>query len=263
MADQLQKLSGVNVVLDVKGLEKQGMMPETPWPRRAKLPTAAPVVRPQESNPLLATPGETRAAQPAREKEPEKEFDTGIYGRGRMSLLAFTRFFLDQAELALVEQPKRLLITTRERAESEDFLQTRVYPVADLLVGSAAVEPAALIDRQLDREEAARKRIAAKLRRPISVDFKQTPLRKALTGLANRLDNTILVDRNEIHSRVMTDDVEVTFSAKDMPAKEVLDSILDAVGLKYTIDYESLVVTTPGELSRSEPRRSAFTRVAA
>ena len=177
----------------------------------------------------------------------------GLSGHGRMSLRNYARFVLRQANLVLQEEPYRLLITTPEEADNR--LSTEVYPVADLMATDRLPDRGQLANPYLDHELAAEARIRAKLERPISVDFRGTPLRKVIDRVAGLLDDAVLVDERALNEVGLDTDVPVTAAWRDVPAKELLRWMLRDVGLTYVVENEALVITTPEEAENHlEPR---------
>ena len=174
---------------------------------------------------------------------PQDELD--LYGTGRMSLRNYVRFILDRADLAMVEEPNRILITTPEEAELR--LWTAVYPVADLYLKDHPIRLESLSNPYLDCDEAAKERIESKLDRPISVDFEKTALDMAMAHLAQELDDTVLIDHIALEDVALDPETPVTAHWKDVPARQALRWLLDQLDLDYYVAGEALVVTTPEE----------------
>lgn len=168
-----------------------------------------------------------------------------LYGVGRMSVRNYVRFVLDQADLAIVEEPNRILITTPEEAEIR--LRTEVYPVADLYLKDHPIRLESLSNPYLDCDEAAKRRIESKLDRPISVDFEKTPLDQAMAHLAQELDDTVLIDHEGLDDVALDPRSPVTAHWKNVPARQALRWLLDQLDLDYYVAGEALVVTTPEE----------------
>ncbi|MEN6452220.1 MAG: hypothetical protein ABFC96_17150, partial [Thermoguttaceae bacterium] len=166
------------------------------------------------------------------------------YGHGRMSLRSFANYLLHQHGLTLVEEPYRLLITTPEHADS--LLTTEVYPVADLF-GDRAPSPEMLVDPYLDRRLAAEERIRDKLKRPIDVDFRDTPLTSVVDQLAKQMDDTVLIDHKALGEASIELDAKLTGRWHGVPASESLRWLLGNLGLTYVVADEALVITTPEE----------------
>src|SRR5262249_26451811 len=81
--------------------------------------------------------------------------------------------------LAIVPSDGVLHFTTMSAAESS--VQTRLYPVADLVHGARPVDPALLANADLDLRQAAIDRLERKLDQRMSVDFVDLGLMKALS----------------------------------------------------------------------------------
>ena len=151
-----------------------------------------------------------------------------LYGVGQMSLRNYLRFVLAQQDLVMIEEPNRILITTDHEAESR--LATRVYPVADLYLKNRVPRLDSLANPYFDREELVRKRIQAKLNRPISVEFQETPLEEVAYHLAGLLDDTVLIDQKALEDVARGLSEPVTADWEDVPARQVLEWILDPAG---------------------------------
>ena len=257
----LQDGPGVNVFVDFKALNESGIaMPERP---RAPSPKRAPAKRARvkgdnfmmaddEVNPFggpeAAKPAAKAAAKPAS-KDAEKAAPSEhrgdrwpVIGKGRMSLRSFAKFFLQQQGLALVEEPHMLRITSQDHADA--LLKTEVYPVADLRVANRVPDPEQLSDPYLDCELIARQRIKAKLRQPMTIEFKEKPLHDVVKHLATILDDTVLLDDRALSDAGIAPDTAMTASWRHVPAKDSLREILRQVGLDYVVVHEALVITT-------------------
>ena len=168
-----------------------------------------------------------------------------VYGHGRMSLRNYARFILSQIDLTLEEEPHRLLITSRDEAESR--ITTEVYPIADLLSTDRVADRGLLADPYMDCEEAARARICAKLQRPTSMTFREKPLREVVDEFAKALDDTVLVDGRALEDAGIGLDVPVTAAWRDVPIRESLRWILRDAELTYVVRNEALIITTPDQ----------------
>ena len=174
----------------------------------------------------------------------DEELD--VYGVGQMSLRNYVRFVLSQAGLVMIEEPNRILITTKEEAEVRQT--TKVYPVADLYLKERPPQLDLLANPYLDRDDLAEVRIWSKLSRPISVDFRETPLSKVVDHLAGVLDDTVLVDQRALEDVNIPLSRPVTARWKNVPAGQVLEWILDQTRfLDYYVDEEALVISTREE----------------
>ena len=228
----LQNYPGVNVVVDHRALEEAGYYPPDPaHPKAAKRAAAR-----DEEDSFGGSKSQTAVATNHHGS------NWPLIGKGRMSLRSFAKFFLRQEGLALVEEPHMLRITTTESAEQ--LVTTEVYPLADLLAANQAPDPQQLSNPYLDCELSARQRIKAKLQRPMSVDFKNEPLRAVVKHFAAVLDDTVLLDCRALKEAGIGFDTPVTASWRNVPAKESLQEILHQSRLDYVFRNEALVITT-------------------
>ena len=168
-------------------------------------------------------------------------------GWGKMSLRNFARFALEQADLVMLEEPHRLLITTEEEALGEDGRSTEIYPVADLLFTDRVAEMDLLLDPYFDREAVAEKRIRAKLKRPMSVDFAEKPLEDVARQFAKSLGDTVMIDQKSLDDVGIAMDTPITARFNDVPAEESLRWMLRDIDLTYIIRHEALIILTREE----------------
>jgi len=286
-ASDLEKLTGVNVVLDEKSLDDVGIGVDTtpvgPEPRRsdtrhffgtgASVAPADPfgdssgtddpfdpfapnsnenedpfgnagkLPDPGE-NPFADKPPRAQTVRPvASEVQPEVRPEPRA--AGRLSLRSCVRRLLRPLELVMIEEPHRLLITTPE--EAEERLTTEIYPVADLLYTDRVAPLASLYDPYMDRLEAARKRIKAKLEQRITVEYLEAPLDEVAANLSELLNDVVLLDEKALDDVGIGTDAPVIANYRDVPAKEALRWILDDWELTFAVRDEALVITTPEE----------------
>jgi hypothetical protein len=172
---------------------------------------------------------------------------------GRMSLGAYLRHALRDADLTFLEEPRRLLITTPEQAEKR--LNVELYPLADLLDPRRVAETSLLVDPCGDRQRTAHERIRARLARPISVDCRQEPLCGLVEKLARQLDIPVVLERPSLKHQGVDCDAPITIQCKNVPAGEALKWVVESLNLCYVLDDEALVITTPEQAeSRLEVR---------
>jgi hypothetical protein len=168
-----------------------------------------------------------------------------LYGSGEMSLRNYVRFVLSQRDLVMIEEPNRILVTTEEEAEAR--VATDVYPVADLYLQDRMPRLESLANPYLDRDQMAEARIWAKLDKPISVHFQRTPLTEVVDHLAQVLDDTVLIDQRALDDLAIPISLPVSARWKDVPARQVLEWILEQPELDYYVAEEALVITSPEE----------------
>jgi len=241
----LAERTGVNVALDQRALENMGIDGDSPvgipW-RSLHGPAPTGVSGDPFADPGVAQPGQPLAAADQKGRSPAPAMPAIP---GRMSLRSAARHALKSLNLMLMEEPHRLLITTPEEFESR--LTTEVYPVADLLNTSRVAPPWLLGNPYLGRDEAARRRIEAKLKRPLSVRYQNKPLADVVAELAAALDEPVLVDQRGLDDVGIGLERPVTASYRNVPALQLLPWILEQVDLVYTVRDEALVITSEEE----------------
>ncbi len=164
---------------------------------------------------------------------------------GRISLRNGARYLLRQLGLVLVEEPDRLLITTPEGVDSR--LTTEVYPVADLMFTDRTTPPWLLVNPYLDQQQRARQRLESKLKRKLTIEYREQPLDEVIADLGGKLGEIILIDDKSLDDIGVGFDSPVSASFHDVPAKRALEWILDDLGLDYTLHDEALIITTAEE----------------
>ena len=142
-----------------------------------------------------------------------------------------------------VEEPHQLLITTPEQAESR--LTTEVYPIDDLLFTDRTTPPWLLMDPYLDQQQRALQRLESKLKRPVTLEYRDMPLSDVVADVAVRLNDIILVNHEALEDLGIDERTPITVSYRDVPAAEALEWLLDDLGLTFTLHQEALVITTP------------------
>jgi len=178
------------------------------------------------------------------------DMDSGVdvHGWGQMSLASYARFALAQQKLALIEEPYRLLITSQEEAEQR--MTTDVYPLDDLLFTERVAHRGLLVHPYADAEETARERIREKLRRPMTLNNVDRPLRTVLEELARALNDTVVIDRTALEEAGVAMDTPCKADWRDVPAGVSLGWLLQPLGLTYLVQGEALVITTPEEADK-------------
>jgi hypothetical protein len=86
--------------------------------------------------------------------------------------------------------------------------------------------------------------IRAAFERPISVDFKDTPLDNMAAALQKLVHVPIAIDKKELEEASISDHVPVTLAASSISARSVLDLILKPHDLNWIVDRGIVVITT-------------------
>lgn len=143
------------------------------------------------------------------------------------------------------EARKRLLITSDGFANDESQLFARTYNVEALLTTRVALPQSALVNPRLDRQLTSDVRLREKLNRQVSVNFEETPLPVALSFLAQKMDDNIILGwKNDVDA---SEPPNVTLQVEDEPVAQVLTRLLPG-DWQTTIVREAVVLTqTPDE----------------
>lgn len=113
--------------------------------------------------------------------------------------------------------------------------------------GPAAAVPAAikLEAATIKLEARSPSALDAKLNKPVTVEFVETPLRDALAFLAESSDVQFYVKQRQLGSDNITQDDPISISLKNVPLSTVLDLMLEQLGLSYCARDEVLIITSP------------------
>jgi type II secretory pathway component GspD/PulD (secretin) len=112
--------------------------------------------------------------------------------------------------------------------------QATAQEVARADSGPAAVQPNAKKQNSLE----------AKLDKPVTVEFVDTPVRDALAFLAESSDVQFYIKQKQLQQQAITPDDTVTLSLKDIRLSTALDLLLAQLDLTYVQRDELLIVTT-------------------
>lgn len=86
--------------------------------------------------------------------------------------------------------------------------------------------------------------IRAAFERPISIDFKDTPLDNVAAALQKLVHVPIAIDKKELAEASISEDVSVTLVASSISARSAFDLILKPKDLDWIIDRDVVVITT-------------------
>ncbi len=163
---------------------------------------------------------------------------------GGLTLRSFLKEVLEPHGLRCIPERHLLRITTKTRAE-EKFI-AHVYPVDDLLPGGPLPSPHRLANPYFDTEEAARKRIEAKLKKPISVHADIVPLSDVLKQIGDKIDLHARIDDASLRDQDLSElsNLEVSVELPNLPAGVVLEELLEPIGLTTMIENECLKIVS-------------------
>jgi len=94
-------------------------------------------------------------------------------------------------------------------------------------------------------------RIESALNDTTTMEFIETPLTDVCDFLADLHNIPIKIDNRALRAADIEDDVAVTANLKNVTLKSALKLLLQAEGLAYVVQHESLVITTPDAASKS------------
>ncbi|GAA5510529.1 sigma-70 family RNA polymerase sigma factor [Novipirellula caenicola] len=100
------------------------------------------------------------------------------------------------------------------------------------------------VSRWINVDEAAEKRVAEALARSLQVEFADTPLNEVLNSLSTDSDLSRRIDRRALEEIGLTEDVPVTVKTAAVQLQSILDIILRDLDLIFTIQGETLTITT-------------------
>ncbi len=159
-----------------------------------------------------------------------------------MSLDNLLTHVLNPVQLTTVVDDDALLITTASKAA--DRLDTRLYPVADLLLTAPATDFSQLANPGLDRKLLAKRRLNEKIDRRLSVDFVLTPLQDVVDFLNEKLDGNIVLDRRTLLEENILLDSQITLKMDKVPARRILKRLCEPLQLETVLENEAVVITT-------------------
>ena len=87
--------------------------------------------------------------------------------------------------------------------------------------------------------------IDSRLRQPISLNFKDTPLQEAIDTLTQLSGIQVLADKKALKEAHVNLDSPMTIKVENINMKNALNLMLNELGLTYTIEDEVLKITTP------------------
>jgi type II secretory pathway component GspD/PulD (secretin) len=100
--------------------------------------------------------------------------------------------------------------------------------------------------------------IEARLQRPISFHFKNTPLRDVIDTLRMESGVQIVADTKALQNAGISLEATLTQTLEDISMRAALNVLLKQVGLTYYIDHEVLMITTEGGDTRNRFQRITY-----
>ena len=164
-----------------------------------------------------------------------------------MSAWNYLRHSLRELDLVPLLQEDRLLITTPE--EAEGLAETRVYPVADIMLTDRTPPRGQLfLPPLVQREDAVERRLRRNSGGPCPFIIGICQFEFVVEDFARRFGDNVLVDSRALEDIGVALDSPVTERGRDLPAGLALRRILRALDLDFRLDGEAVVITTPEEV---------------
>ena len=172
----------------------------------------------------------------------------------KLSVQNAVHHVLNQWNLKLVEEPRRLVITTK--TEAIEHRKRVLFPVQDLITKDPKFDFDDLQDPIFDREQQILQRIETKLKKLTSLHLKGASLEDLIARMRQELDENILIDKVKLaEESVATDATDISCDYDNATLGDVLTWLLDSKNLTYQVDHEALVLTTKTEAITRRPVR--------
>ncbi|TWU22207.1 ECF RNA polymerase sigma factor SigE [Novipirellula galeiformis] len=149
-----------------------------------------------------------------------------------------TRFKLTARELPLKTALRKMLRPHGLRSTVENDGMVITADTATLVHKGIGVS------RWINVDEAAAKKVAEALQSSQGHSFVDTPLDEVMQKISHDFRLPILIDRRALEELGLTADTPVRLELKDVQLKTVLDIMLAGLDLTYTIQGDTLMVTT-------------------
>jgi hypothetical protein len=88
--------------------------------------------------------------------------------------------------------------------------------------------------------------VSRQLKRPVTVDFRETPFEKVLCALHDLTGANLIVDERALVREGFARDTRITLRCSEAPLRTVLERILEQVNLDFLLRHESLLITSGG-----------------
>jgi thiol-disulfide isomerase/thioredoxin len=126
-----------------------------------------------------------------------------------------------------------------------DPLGLEATPGADGLVIARAKDPSAARRELSKNQKECAVRIGEKLGQKVSFDFKAATLAQVAQHFENRTQENFVLDPSGRKSGAIDPEATVTGSAKDVPLREALETLLKPLGLEVVVKDEVVVLAKP------------------
>ncbi len=152
---------------------------------------------------------------------------------------------LKPVELTYAVTPHLVRITSSE--VGEEILQTRLYPVVDLIRTDQPPRPEQLSSPYWDLEQGFERQAEAALDQIVSVDFNDADgfdLREFRGWLAEQMGDNVRLDTIAMTDVGVPEDEPVALKLNDVPVRVVVETVLEPLELVCNIDREVVEVTS-------------------
>jgi hypothetical protein len=133
-----------------------------------------------------------------------------------------------------------LMLTTTTNAGER--LETRLYPVRDLILSTAPTDMSLLGDADLDGSLSSMRRLEKRLDQKMSVDFEELPLEEALEFVRQGIEDNMLLDRQSMIDEGVALEEPIRLQLKDAPVRQILKELLEPRQLKMTVENDAIKI---------------------
>jgi len=163
---------------------------------------------------------------------------------------AMHRQELERLDRLHTSERLKLLRELRERAIPYSELSR--YPDKETWEKISSRSPVSYPSREEESSPAAQK-IREALKKPVTLDFSETPIEDVIVFLTDFTGVNIVLDKNALSD----ENVPITLKVSDVPLKNALDFILKQANLDWTIKNDVLFISNEEGLS-GEPIRRVY-----
>ena len=160
-----------------------------------------------------------------------------------LSALNAIRHVLNDVNADVIEEPRRLLITTK--TECMVKRQLAYFPIQDLVSKNPQFDVARLQDPLSTRSAAVARRIESKLKKLTSIHFEEACLDDLAERLRQESGENVVIRKYKLEEEsTRTDATIISCDYDNVPLGDVLTWLLNRQNLMYTIDHEAITLTT-------------------
>ncbi|MDB5340998.1 MAG: Vault protein inter-alpha-trypsin domain protein, partial [Planctomycetaceae bacterium] len=161
----------------------------------------------------------------------------------KLSVMNATHHVLDQWNLILVEESRRLKITTK--TDGRAVRRQVLFPVQDLITKDPKFDLSDLQDPVFDREQQFLQRLETKLKKSTTMHLNAASLSDLVARLQRELDENIIIKEAKLEEESVAPDAQdINCEYDNVPLGDVLTWLLETKNLTYVLEHEALVLTT-------------------